>query len=454
MVVSVEAVERTLRAAFERGEFSVLGALYAADARLDASLQGERTRASGPAEIVAALDSRLDGPGRFVEWSSNLHPEGIELWMERLGEDGSVVRQRQYLHVRGGAIQRHWIYASRPRTPPPGADDAAAAAFDPGLIDSLGEVVEHGPLVSRGWSGNALERVVLADGRRLVAKRIVPRLNWLERVSDDRGREALLFRDGVLDRMPPEIDHTIVAAASDGDAWWIVMRDVSDLVLPDDRRISREEGRRLLECVNLMWEEFWGETVPHLGDQQARIAAASPTVAEVERDGIDLLPKQFEAFWEAFAEAVEPDVADPVLAILGDPAPLADELEACGTTMIHGDLRDEQLGITDDGLIVLDWGVATQGHPALDFAWYLAHDAWRTDATHEEIENDFRGARGERDDPRALELGMIAGLAMYGWIFGHSAAYHPDPAEREWARGELDWWVPRVRQALENWSPA
>jgi hypothetical protein len=55
--------------------------------------------------------------------------------------------------------------------------------------------------------------------------------------------------------------------------------------------------------------------------------------------------------------------------------------------------------------------------------------------------------------PSRLELGVIAGLVMYGWVFGHSAAYHPDPAERDWARAELAWWVPRARRALETWSP-
>jgi len=41
------------------------------------------------------------------------------------------------------------------------------------------------------------------------------------------------------------------------------------------------------------------------------------------------------------------------------------------------------------------------------------------------------------------------GLLMYGWVFGHSAAYHPDPAEREWASEELAWWVPQARRGLE-----
>ena len=73
---------------------------------------------------------------------------------------------------------------------------------------------------------------------------------------------------------------------------------------------------------------------------------------------------------------------------------------------------------------------------------------------HDELVEDFRRARGEHDDARAVDLGVIAGLVMYGWVFGHSASYHPDPAERDWARHELDWWVPRARRALETWSPA
>ena len=121
----------------------------------------------------------------------------------------------------------------------------------------------------------------------------------------------------------------------------------------------------------------------------------------------------------------------------------------CGTTLIHADIRDEQIGLDGDRLVLLDWGRASQGHPVVDFVWSICHNAWRIDATHDELVEDFRRARGERDDPRAVELGVIAGLVMYGWVFGHSAAYHPDPAEREWARDELAWWVPRARRALE-----
>ena len=140
-----------------------------------------------------------------------------------------------------------------------------------------------------------------------------------------------------------------------------------------------------------------------------------------------------------------------VLELSAGPERLAAALERRGTTLIHGDLRDENIGLPPGRLVLLDWGLATRGHPAVDLGWYMVHDVWRIEATHDEVVEDFRRALGERDDPQALDLGLVAGLVMYGWIFGHSAVVHTDPAEREWARQELDWWVPRVRLALDRW---
>ena len=418
-------VAERLRAALTAGDFTGLGELYADDAQLDASLAGRRSRVTGPERATELLGSRFPGPGRLVEWSPRLHPAGIALWFERVSDGGTAVRQRHYLHLRDGRIERHWAYAAPPRTPAPGAREDGGVLLDARLVSRLGEIPEHEPVVSTGWSGNVLERLVLADGRRLVAKRIVPGTNWIDRHTKDEGREALLFTSGVLGRMPRAIDHAVVAAERDGEAWWVVMRDVSASLLPDGKRLSREEHGRILEAANLMWEEFWGERVSHLCPLHECFHLFSPAIAEAERDGIDLLPKQYEAFWEAFAEAVDRDVAGAVLALLDDPAPLVAELEACGTTLIHADIRDEQIGLDGDRLILLDWGRASQGHPVVDFFWSICHNAWRIDATHDELVEDFRRVRGERDDPRALDLGVIAGLVMYGWVFGHSAPITP-----------------------------
>jgi hypothetical protein len=442
-----------LRAGLESGDFGALGECYVDDAQLDLNVRGGRERVGAPAAIVARLEALFPGPGRLVEWTAAVHDAGVAVWLERISDaDGTVLRQRHYLLVRDGRVTRHLAYTAPHRTGVAGA--GGRPAFDPALVGGLGDIAEHAVLASRGWSGNALERLVLADGRVLIAKRILPGGDWIGRASADPGREGLLFASGVMDRLPDTIDHALVAAARDGDAWWLVMRDVSEELLDDHGIVARDANRRLLAAVNQMWETFWGERVEFLASQAARLQMAAPSLAARERDGLDLLPKQFEVTWEAFAEAVEPDVAGVVLALLDDPAPLAAALDACGTTLLHGDIRDEQIGLTGRRLVLLDWGLATQGHPVVDYAWHLMHSAWRIDATRDQLWDDFRAARGERDDPLAVELGMIAGLVMYGWILGHSAVIHPDPAERSWAREELDWWVPRARRALETWSPA
>jgi hypothetical protein len=442
-----------LRAGLECGGFSALGECYADDAVLDLNLRGGRERVAGSAAIVARLERLFPGPGRLVEWTVALHDAGAAAWLERIADaDGAVLRQRQYLLLRDGRVTRHFVYTAPHRTGVAGA--GGRPALDPALIGGLGDIAEHTVVASRGWSGNAIERVVLADGRVLIAKRIVPGGDWIGRASADPGREGLLFTGGVLDRLPPALDHAMVAAARDGDAWWLVMRDVSDELLDDHSILPREANRRVLAAVNEMWEGFWGERVEFLAPQPVRLQMAAPSLASRERDGADLLPKQFEVMWEAFAEAVDPDVAGIVLALVEDAAPLAAALDAHGTTLLHGDIRDEQIGLAGRRIVLLDWGLATQGHPVVDYAWYLMHCAWRIDATHDQLWADFRAARGAHDDPLAVELGIIAGLMMYGWILGHSAVIHPDPAERTWARAELEWWVPRARRALEIWAPS
>ena len=433
----MSGVAARLRAAAESGDVGVLDGAYAAGARFEAGLPGRRIVARG-----SALAELWDRPAEIVEWDCREHPAGIALWVERRHADGTAQRQRHYLHVDGGAVTAHWVYAAPPRSTAPVVDHSAAEAFA-----LAGEVAERAPLVSRGWSGARLERATMTDGRRLIAKRIDPSSEWISRWTDDLGREAILARDGVLAGLGG-IDPAAITAAPEGDAWWIVMRDATDDLLDDTSPLEREDHRRILAALDGMWTAFEGTTLDCLAESRSRLGLPGPPVAERERDGHDLLPNQFEAAWEAFQDAVEPDVGEAVVALVTEPRPLSDALAARGTTLIHGDVRDEQLGFAPDGRVVLlDWGLATRGNPAEDLGWYLMHCAWRIRATRDELVEDFRALR---DDPVALDLGLLAGLVMYGWILGHSAVVHPDPVERSWARQELDWWVPRARAGLER----
>ncbi|HEX6621270.1 MAG TPA: hypothetical protein VF024_16520 [Solirubrobacteraceae bacterium] len=408
-----------LRAAMATGDVDALARTYARNAVLQASLPGGRVRRDGRAAIVVELAAWWEGAGEVGEWRAAQWPAGAALTAARNG-----VRRRHYVQLSGDLIARHWVYAMAPA--------------------SLGG----------GNSGAELERVTLPDGTPGIAKRVVPRGDWLGRAAGGRAITAELWQAGVLQRLPAAIETGIVAVEPEGDGWRIVMRDLSAALLPAGGPISRARHREVMAAAAALHAAFRDERFDGAITLERHLAISSPAVAEAERDGSDVIPKQLETAWEAFAQAADDDVAQAVLANLADPAPLAGALRAGGTTLVHGDLRDDNLGFVDGRVVLLDWDIAGEGTAALEVAWYLCHDAWRTEGTHDELLEDFLVAEGGAVSEHDLDLGLIAGLQLYGWIFGHSALIHPDPAERAWAREELGWWVPRVRAALERTGAA
>lgn len=305
-------------------------------------------------------------------------------------------------------------------------------------------------LIGGGNSGAALARLELSSGELAIVKELRPGGDWLGRALGGGVRSAELWRAGILDRLPDGLDPAVIDAFEAGGSWWLLMRDASSAMLGDERQLTREESRKVVGLAAAMHEAFWDEPIPPLASATARLSATGPAVTAAEADGHDLLPKQFPAAWDAFAAAAGAPVAAAITALAADPAPLVERLLHAGSTLIHGDLRDDNLGFAGDDVVLLDWDMASAATPALEFAWYLCHDAWRIEATHDEIVDDFRAAAGERVDDEDLALGLIAGLVMYGWVFGHSALVHPDPVEREWGEIELAWWLPRVAEALER----
>src|SRR5262249_48713964 len=68
-------------------------------------------------------------------------------------------------------------------------------------------------------SGSAFLRVetegVSGEARRYLVKRGSLASDWIMRATVDPGREALLWVEGLLDRLPSEVGQTILAAARD-----------------------------------------------------------------------------------------------------------------------------------------------------------------------------------------------------------------------------------------------
>jgi len=65
---------------------------------------------------------------------------------------------------------------------------------------------------------------------------------------------------------------------------------------------------------------------------------------------------------------------------------------------------------------------------------------------------DFRSEMGERCDDASLELGLLGGLVQLGWDKALAVTERDHEAVAK-EREDLDWWVARARDALEEWSP-
>jgi aminoglycoside phosphotransferase (APT) family kinase protein len=322
-------------------------------------------------------------------------------------------------------------------------------------VSLLENVAQRTPLAAPdGKSGNLFESVVLKDGSRFVVKRMAPGGDWLGRATGDTGRAWTLWSEKIFERIPSPIDHAVVTMEPDGDGWVIVMRDVSDELVAEDVVLSRSESRCILEAANALHDVFWGERVDGLCSLGQRYAAFSPATAERERAGPDVVPKVIGRGWEIFADVVPEDVSGPIFAVLERPGLLARELARSETTLIHGDLKLGNIGLTDDRVVLLDWtdrvGFAP---PASEFGWYLAINASRLDCSREQAIADFLDISGERRDERALELAVIGGFAQLGWNKAHDAVEEPDVEARQWEAADLEWWISRVRRALDEWSP-
>src|SRR5918911_2095541 len=317
-------------------------------------------------------------------------------------------------------------------------------------VPSLGDQILHRrPLESDGNSGNTIESVTLRDGRRLLLKRTSPEWDWMSRETHDDGRLAAMWEGGVLARVPETIDHTIVAVERDGGALNVFMRDVSDALIPADARLDRAGVRRILSAARELHETFWGESLRELCTLEDRYSLFSPATGHRELERGSHHGVVFTNGWEAFFDRVPAKIAEAVSAILERPRALAEQLDRCEQTLIHGDLRLGNLGFSDGRVVLIDWGERVGIAPAAaELGWFLGFDGWRLDVSKDEVVADFRGLYGDRCDETALQLSLLGSLVQIGGLLGFWLTQeHTDEGRAVWM-DELSWWVATVERAL------
>jgi hypothetical protein len=274
------------------------------------------------------------------------------------------------------------------------------------------------------------------------------------RATGDTGREVELWRSGAFDRLPAGVEVPIIDAAPvDGGGWQLIMRDAGADLLGEGQRLDRRGIRRLFGAAQAIHRAFEGRPPSGLCTLGDRLRLFSRSTAERERGANNLGPKVHLRLWEVFADVAPPDIADVVLGLHADPSALCDELLACGRTLLHGDLKPGNIGLPPGRVVLIDWQLACEGPPAIDFIWPLAFEE-SFDATLDELLEDIRRVAGPDHDERALQLSIIFHMAMAAAEEAVHVVDDPDEAKRARAAAVLSWWVDKTRHALETtWAP-
>jgi hypothetical protein len=323
-----------------------------------------------------------------------------------------------------------------------------------GSADEMIEKVAAGRPVRRtalaknvdSLSGSPFESVSVGD-EPMVLKRLGWSVDWIMRALGDGadGRSpwvVLMWENGLLGLLPPELDHTIVDAAWDpatGVAS-LLMRDVAGaFVPPGDWRIDLVQHRRFLDHMAAFHARFWGFTdTVGLAPPAARYQALTPAMAarEAAGGGTDAVPRLIPGGWAALAAAA-PAAHHLGLALATDPAPLVDALLQTPVTLVHGDWKYGNLGsLPDDRTVLVDWAWPGRSAACVDLAWYLGVNCDRLPESKEDTIAAYRGALSAALGvstmdwfDRQLELALLGGFVQLGWSKSGP---------------ELDWWVDRT----------
>lgn len=293
-------------------------------------------------------------------------------------------------------------------------------------------------LAHSGKSGAPIDRVELASGATVVVKRCSQSVDLVAKVMRDEGRVLKLWATGVFDRMPPSLDHALLAVLPEDDGWLIVMRDVAESFVPDDHVLTLDQVHTTLSAVDAMHQSFLGEHIDGVCPLEDYLRVYLPVPPEIVPGWTAVQ----EAHWNEFKANAAPDMVDLLArARLDSPTFFARLFEQCEQTLVHGDLFPPNIGFLDDRLVLVDWSFATIAPAAFEIAFFLLWSdcGWcaTLDVSRESLLEGYQTIAGRRCDAASLSIGLISAFALSGTALRN----RPEA---------LKWWTHRIRTELSR----
>ncbi len=333
------------------------------------------------------------------------------------------------------------------------AGDRAPAVTPHPVASSVEELIDGATgrrpfRTSDAKSGSSFERVEI-DGERYVLKVMHVDDDWLARsLGDVTCRPVRVWAAGLLDALPPAIDHTVVGAAAGlGRNGWgaaLLMRDVGDRLVPEGHQtVPLGQHAAFVDHLAELSARFWGWTdTVGLTPPSLRWAFFGDAMLDVERrrGWPDEVPRIAAMGWQAFAERAPDDVNRLVTDLRRAPWTISEAVATTPTTFLHGDWKMGNLGSHADGrTILIDCAYPGEGPACHELGWYLAINRARLPESKEATIERFRlslerhGVGTSDWWERQLDICLLGTLVQFGW---EKALGDAD---------ELEWWSDRAR---------
>ena len=307
----------------------------------------------------------------------------------------------------------------------------------------------------------------------LMMKHVHPTTDWVALFTDDRQRRAVkLWSEGVLDRMPAAVDPSVVACAEWTDGYGILMPHLGSEMLESHVPQPAWMDGAILAAMAAMHAAFW---------EDSRLADPALGLCSIDSQVRNISPRRtrqvfgaepgwtrwvIEGWEEALPEIIDPGLARDLQSLIDDPRPIAEALAPYPKTLVHGDVRPANVGLSRVGGLTgchfVDWGRAAFAAPTADLGFYLGFTAieWQTNvderiATYEaRLRTHLDGQWPDDAWERQREIGLLAGLLQsslgcraYWGVRWATAEGYLDHVETE--RVAVRTWANRLRDTLD-----
>jgi len=299
---------------------------------------------------------------------------------------------------------------------------------------------------------------------RYILKRIRQDQDWVMQATEDwHWRAIAIWQHGLLDRMPEEIGHGIIACTVDEEGYAILMRNVSHTLLPHNKPLSEEDNAFILDALAALHVAFWenralDNPVFNLCQPENYFSHTSPEkIRRIAETNSSFVLEMILEGWRQMPKFVDADVADLVFNLVHDPSPLCKALVGYPHTLVHSDVHRANLGIERGErpqLILLDWTRPILTVPTVDLAYYLALIPSRSLPTSFEQAIEIYKQRlisrlGDRFNELwwqpQLELSLLGAFLLMGCFKAYFAAHADSESQRVVERADLGWWSEQAR---------